>query len=116
LAGLVKYAKIKPERSIQGVAVLKQADYLLPQIKQWIGDAPHNHWALLETYHGGGYGKRSNELMQFKQTFETHFKIPLDPVYTVKMMNAFYQELQLGHIKKGAKVILLHTGGLQGNR
>jgi len=116
LAGLVKYAKIKPERSIQGVAVLKQADYLIPQIKEWIGDVPHNNWSLLQTYHGGGYGKLSNELMQFKQAFETNFKIPLDPVYTVKMINAFYQELQLGHIKKGSHVILLHTGGLQGNR
>ena len=115
LAGLVKYAKVKPGRSIQGVAVLKQADYLIPQIQKWIGNQPQVDWTLLQNYHGGGYGKTSSELKAFKDTFEANLNIPLDPVYTAKMVNAFYQELQLGRIKTGSKVILLHTGGLQGN-
>lgn len=123
LAGLIKHAFYKKERTIQGVAVLKQADYLLPQINQWI-DNQHLDalskkqvdWQLLLDYHGGGYGKLSAELKQLKIDFETQFNTPLDPVYTVKMVAAFYQELKLGHIKASSTVILLHTGGLQGNQ
>ena len=115
LAGLVKYAKHKPKRCINGVAVLKQAHYLLPQIEQWIGPFAHTPWHLLTGYHGGGYGKVSAELNAFKHRFEQQFNIPLDPVYTLKMVHAFYQALQLGQIKAGSNIILLHTGGLQGN-
>jgi len=115
LAGLVKYAKIKPNRLIQGVAVLKQADYLLPQIETWIGNTPHNDWQLLTEFHDGGYGKLSDPLKQFKSEFEEQFQVPLDPVYTIKMIHAFYQQLKMGLIPKGAHVVLLHTGGLQGN-
>jgi len=116
LAGLLKNAQYQPNRYIHGVAVLKQADYLLPHIKQWYKtDNKAVNWSLLTDYHDGGYGKLSTELQHFKQTFESRFKIPLDPVYTTKMCYAFYQELKLGHIPKGSKVVLLHTGGLQGN-
>lgn len=116
LAGLVKHAHYQAHRKIQGVAVLKQADYLLPQISQWSKtDQPQVNWSLLTGYHDGGYGKLSESLNAFKTAFETEFNVPLDPVYTVKMVHAFYQELQKGHIAKGSKVVLLHTGGLQGN-
>ena len=118
LAGLIKHAAYKENRTIQGIAVLKQADYLLPHINQWISNNQIDlqvEWQLLLDYHGGGYGKLSAELKQLKKDFEAQFNIPLDPVYTVKMVAAFYQELKLGHINAGATVILLHTGGLQGN-
>jgi len=116
LAGLLKHAHYKPQRTLQGVAVLKQADYLVPQIEAWCAANPQPlDWRLLLDYHDGGYGKLSAELQHFKQTFESRFNIPLDPVYTTKMCYAFYQELKLGRIPKGSKVVLLHTGGLQGN-
>ncbi|MBN2864834.1 MAG: pyridoxal-phosphate dependent enzyme [Thiotrichales bacterium] len=116
LAGLIKHAKYRPNRTIQGVAVLKQADYLLPHISEWSKTETQTvNWSLLTDYHDGGYGQLSSELKAFKTTFETQYQIPLDPVYTTKMMYAFYQELKQGHLPKGSKVVLLHTGGLQGN-
>lgn len=124
LAGLIKHARYKKQRTIQGVAVLKQADYLLPQINRWSSKGLKTlgtehikqvNWQLLLNYHGGGYAKLSNELKVFKSDIEAQFHIPLDPIYTVKMVYAFYQELKRGQIKPGATVILLHTGGLQGD-
>ncbi len=115
LAGLIKYAKLKPQRCIYGVATLKQADYLLPQISDWIGAGAHNKWQLLTKYHDGGYAKLSPQLQAFKQEFEQQFHIPLDPVYSVKMVNACFQQLQQGLIPPGSHIVLLHTGGLQGN-
>ncbi|MDG6773164.1 pyridoxal-phosphate dependent enzyme [Thiomicrorhabdus sp. ZW0627] len=115
LAGLVKYASPYSGRKILGVATLKEADYLLPQISQWIGKTEVVDWELLTQYHDGGYGKLSENLRLFKSRFETDYDVPLDPVYTVKAFHAFYQQLQQGEIPPGSNVVLLHTGGLQGN-
>lgn len=114
-AGLVRYALARANRKINGVAVLKQADYLLPSIRKWIGIPPAVAWQMLTDYHAGGYGKITPELQQLKQRFEAQFSIPLDPVYSIKMVAAFYDQLQRGEIPPHSKVILLHTGGLQGN-
>ncbi|MCF6299000.1 MAG: pyridoxal-phosphate dependent enzyme [Thiomicrorhabdus sp.] len=114
LAGLIKYAPLK-NRTILGVPVIKQGNYLLPQIHEWIKEEPTNPWQLLTEYHCGGYAKTPPYLLEQKQQFEEEFGIQLDPVYTAKMVYAFYQELKQNKIPPGSTVILLHTGGLQGN-
>ena len=120
LAGLIKYASVKNNRLnhtriILGVPVLKQGDYLRPQINEWIAETPVNSWQLLIDYHCGGYAKTPDYLLQKKHQFEQEFGIPLDPIYTAKMVYAFYDQLKQNKIKPGSNVILLHTGGLQGN-
>jgi 1-aminocyclopropane-1-carboxylate deaminase/D-cysteine desulfhydrase-like pyridoxal-dependent ACC family enzyme len=47
--------------------------------------------------------------------FKTH-QVPTDFVYTGKLVKAFYQMLEAGSFEKGSKVLLIHSGGLQGNR
>jgi len=119
VAGLVSFAKLNSNRSILGIATLKNADYLIPIITQWILQAtehkPVNHWQLLTQYHMGGYAKKTTELLQQISDFESVFGIDLEPIYTAKMVMAFYDQLQKGLIKPGSKIVLLHTGGLQGN-
>lgn len=118
LAGLVSFAKLNSNRSILGVATLKNADYLIPHIEQWIiqvaGHKPVNQWQLLTQYHMGGYAKTTAELLQQMPNFESAFGINLDPIYTAKMVMAFYNQLQKSLLKPGSKIVLLHTGGLQG--
>jgi 1-aminocyclopropane-1-carboxylate deaminase len=120
LAGLVSFAKAKLNRTISGVSVLKNGGYLIPIIEQWtrqISDQNSvNHWQLLTEYHAGGYAKKTPELIQRISDFEKEFKIDLEPIYTGKMVSAFYEDLQNNLIKSGSKIILLHTGGLQGRR
>ncbi len=119
LAGLVTFAKFKSHRSILGVATLKNADYLMPIIAQWIlqttEQKPVNHWHLLTQYHMGGYAKKTPELFKQLTDFKNTFGIDLDSIYTVKMVMAFYDQLQKKLLKPGSKIVLLHTGGLQGN-
>lgn len=114
LAGLVTYAKRQENRQIFGIPVLKQGEHLLPQIKNWIVNDRPNKWQLLTQYHGGGYAKLSKELQQFMNDFEQQQQILLDPVYTAKMIYGVYDQLKKQQIPSGSKVILLHTGGLQG--
>ena len=69
----------------------------------------------LETgFHFGGYGRCTNELVSLINTFYKQHHIPLDQVYTAKMVSAFYHHVELGKIPGGSSVVLLHTGGLQG--
>jgi 1-aminocyclopropane-1-carboxylate deaminase len=46
--------------------------------------------------------------------FKAIYNIPLDPVYTAKMMYGIFDAIQIGRISKEAKVLAIHTGGLQG--
>jgi 1-aminocyclopropane-1-carboxylate deaminase len=69
----------------------------------------------LETeYHFGGYGKYTDELLNFMQSWKAKTGIALEQVYTAKMIYAFEQDILTNQIAPNSKVVLLHTGGLQG--
>ncbi|PIR12483.1 MAG: 1-aminocyclopropane-1-carboxylate deaminase, partial [Flavobacteriales bacterium CG11_big_fil_rev_8_21_14_0_20_35_7] len=63
----------------------------------------------------GGYAKVSKELITFINEFKTETNIPLDAVYTGKMMFGLADLIRKGSFKKGSKILVIHTGGLQGN-
>jgi 1-aminocyclopropane-1-carboxylate deaminase/D-cysteine desulfhydrase-like pyridoxal-dependent ACC family enzyme len=42
--------------------------------------------------------------------------VPLDFVYTGKMMYGVYDLLKKGFFENGSRILCLHTGGLQGNK
>lgn len=104
-------------REVCGMAVLKQANYLLPEIEQWI--AAHSSkkpicWRLEPNAHCGGYGKTPNYLRAFQHRIENTFGIPLDPIYTAKLALAVYHQIRNKTLPAGSEIVLLHTGGLQG--
>lgn len=55
-------------------------------------------------------------LDNFRQAFEQEEGIPLDTVYTVRMMSRLAGMIQCGELPDGACVVALHSGGLQGRR
>ncbi len=66
-------------------------------------------------YHFGGYAKWTPELIDFIGWFWKEFRIPLDPIYTGKMVAGFFDLAQKDQFVQGSKILLIHTGGLQGN-
>lgn len=42
------------------------------------------------------------------------YNIPLDPVYTGKMMMRLFQLVEEGFFPAGSRILAFHTGGLQG--
>jgi len=114
LAGLVKADINKHE--ILGVAVLKQAEYLVEEINSLLGNesSQYTRWRLLTDYHRGGYAKFSNRDLERILKFSNETSIPFEPVYSGKMLLAFLDLLEQGYFPSGHKVVLLHTGGLQG--
>ena len=66
-------------------------------------------------YHQGGYAKWTTKLIDFIHWFWDAFGIPLDPIYTGKMAFACWDLLQQNYFPPGSRILLIHTGGLQGN-
>jgi 1-aminocyclopropane-1-carboxylate deaminase len=75
------------------------------------------NWQLISGYHCGGYGKKHPDyLIQFWQSFEQSAKLLLDPIYTVKMFWGIHCLAQQNYWPRGSRLIVVHTGGLQGRR
>ena len=65
-------------------------------------------------FHFGGYAKYQKELIDFINTFKEEYHIPLDPIYTGKLFYGVFKLIKEDFFKPGEKIILLHSGGLQG--
>lgn len=72
------------------------------------------NWQLIHDYHFGGYAKTSDELIQFLNNFNKKTRISLDPIYTGKMIFAIFALSNKNFFKPNAKILAIHTGGLQG--
>jgi 1-aminocyclopropane-1-carboxylate deaminase len=72
------------------------------------------NWELITDYHFGGYAKVNEELIAFINHFYTENQIPLDPVYTAKMVFGVIDMINNNYFAANSKILLIHTGGLQG--
>lgn len=70
---------------------------------------------ILNNYHFGGYAKHTTQLLEFKHWFEKTYMIELDFVYTAKVFYAAFNLMDKQVIDFKKKILLIHTGGLQGN-
>jgi 1-aminocyclopropane-1-carboxylate deaminase len=71
------------------------------------------NWRQFLGYDFGGYGKVSIELIDFINRFYRETQIPLDPVYTGKMLFGVMDLIGRGYFAEGSKILVIHTGGLQ---
>lgn len=111
LAGLINGGRYFEE--IIGIPVLKGAQFLETDIKQWLNPLSGVQWSLEYNYHFGGYAKFTPELISFIRWFYEEFEIKLDPIYTGKMMFAIWDLISKKHFQNKT-ILALHTGGLQG--
>jgi 1-aminocyclopropane-1-carboxylate deaminase len=101
--------------TILGIPVLKNEGTIEHEIKALLlhPDAP---FTLLHSFHQGGYAKTTPAQIQFMNDFWISNQIPLDIVYTGKLMYAVTQLVEQGYFKVDSKILVIHSGGLQGNR
>lgn len=113
LAGLINSAA--PHQTILGISVLKGAAYLEEEVRTLLHPGRPRQWQLLHDFHGGGYAKVKPELIDFINTFYQETSIPTDIIYTGKLIKAFRELIHHGYFPDNSKILLIHTGGLQGN-
>lgn len=99
---------------VKGYSVLK-GDFHKAIIEKFLaGQSGLNNWQVQTDAHCGGYAKTTPELLQFMLDFTQEYSIFLDPIYTAKLFYAFWSDLENEKIKPGSRIVLVHSGGLQG--
>jgi len=109
ISGIINSAQ--KHQKILGFPALK-GGFLRDEIQRY--SKFKDNWELISDYHFGGYGKYTDELIHFINRFKKITQIPLDPIYTGKMMYGVVNMIKNKLIPAGSKILIVHTGGLQG--
>lgn len=111
-------------KEIIGFPALKGGEFLKNDIQQLLADYQQQfdikinvkNWSLITGYHFGGYAKTNTELIDFVNDFYQKQNIPLDLIYTGKMLYGILHLAKTSSKFNGKKIVAVHTGGLQGNK
>ena len=118
-AGLL--LKTKPHHQVIVYGALKGVAYLENEIRTaltyFLGDEETTNDLMLRcVIHDeslfGGYGKFNQELIDFIRSQKRMYQLPLDVIYTGKLAYQFFHEKEKPNKRS---VLMIHTGGLQGN-
>jgi 1-aminocyclopropane-1-carboxylate deaminase len=131
-AGLSK--KLLPWKKLIGISILKgeqstikETQELINKIRQdrhfeifgndeVLNKTPIQRSGIVNDYNFGGYAKHTKALLEFKNMFEKNYAIPLDYVYTSKLFYAVFDLISKNKIEENSKILMIHSGGLQGNK
>ncbi len=114
LAGII--CSTNPLQQIVGISVFKNNESLSQQIDFLLPAHRKGQFSILGDYHFGGYAKYTPALIGFMNDWYQSTAIPSDIVYTAKLFYAAHSLVQAGYFPPEGKVLLIHSGGLQGNR
>lgn len=108
ISGIIN--SVKSHQMVLGFPALKD-DFLENEIKKYI---VNDRWKLIKDFHFGGFAKINAELVQFMNDFYSQTNIVLDPIYTGKMIYGMVAMHKKNYFPPNAKILAIHTGGLQG--
>lgn len=98
------------QQQVLGFSALK-GDFLTAEVQQL---TKKRNWQITDQYCCGGYAKITPELLQFIQDFEQQYDIPLEQIYTGKMLLGLADLIQQGAFPRDHRILVIHSGGLQG--
>lgn len=113
MAGLRK--ALNTDQMVTGFVPMKKSDEQEQYIASFVPAEKRDCWQLMSDTHFGGFGKADKRLIDFMNDFYSENKIPLDVVYTGKMMYSLQEMLQNNELSTYDRVLCIHSGGLQGN-
>jgi len=113
LAGLINGAPEKTQ--VIGISSMKNNTSLQQEIAALLPAELDTRIQLIHEYHFGGFAKHTPELIAFMTDLWNKDQLPSDIVYTGKLFYAVHDLIQKGYFPPQSKLLLIHTGGLQGN-
>ena len=111
IAGIINTSTDK--QTVLGFSAIKGIYALEKDIKNWTAK---NNYEFINTYVGSGYAKVNEKLVKFINEFNIIHDIPLDAIYTGKMMMGILDLVAKDYFPRGSSILAIHTGGLQGNK
>lgn len=114
VAGLLH--TMRPHQQVVGFSSMKNNFSLKDEIQYLINKPLPDRFCLIHDYHFGGFAKYTPELIAFMNTFYHTSNVPLDFVYTAKMMYGIFDLAEKDFFPPHSRILAIHSGGLQGNR
>jgi len=105
-----------PHQQVLGISVLNNAPSPFTEISEWLKNWPTVTPPTLLYYAYGGYAKVHPTVLSTIRDCWEQEQLPLDFVYTGKLFSATRALIQQGYFAKNNRLLLIHSGGLQGNR
>ena len=119
MAGLIN--AVSPSQRVLGISIMKNNTALEQRIQGLVANKKNNlpagqgGWHLNHDFHFGGYAKHKPLLLHFMNEFYQQTGIPSDFVYTGKLFYAISDLISKNYFSTGSKLLIIHSGGLQGN-
>lgn len=113
LAGLIN--KLPQNIKTTGITVLKNNFSVENDIRSLLYSPAEQSFNMIYDYHFGGYAKKNKLLIDFMNDWYDKTGIPSDFVYTGKLFYALDDLMQKGYFKGDENILIIHSGGLQGN-
>lgn len=110
ITGLIESSHFN--QNILGFSALK-GDFLTHDVAHLTAK---NNWKIIDEYCCGGYAKTSAQLIEFIQLFEKQYLIPLEPIYTGKMLFGIFDLIEKAYFPPHTRILAIHSGGLQGRQ
>lgn len=107
IAGISEYCE--ENQKVIGFKVVNDSS-----LEETISNLTSKRNFILKDASFGGYGKISDENVCFINKFKKEYNIPLEPIYTGKMMQQIFEMIANNEFPEGSKILCFHTGGLQG--
>jgi 1-aminocyclopropane-1-carboxylate deaminase len=114
LAGLV--AGSAEHQTIIGISVLKNNSGLNESVTAILPPKTNKTFTTLHEYHFGGYAKHPPTLINYMNQLFLREQLPSDIIYTAKLFYATEALIKLNFFKPHTSILMIHSGGLQGNR
>jgi 1-aminocyclopropane-1-carboxylate deaminase len=114
IAGLTEASR--EQQTIVGISSMKNNFSLQQEIEKLLSKENKKRIQLIHNCHFGGYAKYTPELIDFMNEWYRQTNIPSDFVYTGKLFFAVHDLLGKNHFPPDSKLLVIHSGGLQGNQ
>lgn len=115
MAGLIMAASTNLK--ITGISVLKNHFSIQNEIDTLLNNEYSNkQYEIIHGYDFGGYAKHPISLIEFMNELWQKENIATDIVYTSKLLFAVGNLIEKKYFVEGSKVLVIHSGGIQGNR
>ena len=111
IAGIINAST--DNQTVVGFPAIKGFDVLKNDI---LGCVKSSNYKFINNYVGNGYAKVNERLVKFINEFNIIHDIPLDAIYTGKMMMGIFDLVVNDYFPRGSSILAIHTGGLQGNK
>lgn len=115
MAGLVQASL--PTQQVIGISSLKIPAGIDNSLQRFVAEQTgKQNFSIFFDYHFGGYARKTDALTGFMNKIYDQYQLPTDFVYTGKLLYGLTHLISSGYIPPTSRILVIHSGGLQGNR